>query len=142
MVWEGLWSVLEEARIDLQPQLCGDHLAPWQMATAPLAEGGDGDSLLSLEVILWERQVVLEVVMVDEEEASGQTGGKMLEVRVDSKQLPRLNAPSEGGSSPLQLTPFLFLPPCVPQDMLLFPSPDFPSSQRTFHQSFGQSQPS
>ena len=49
---EGLCSLSEEARIGLQPQLCGDHLALWLRATALLAMGVDGDSLLGLGEIL------------------------------------------------------------------------------------------
>ena len=113
MVWEGLYLGLGEARIVLQPQLCGDHPALWLMVTALLAKGGDGDSLLGLGEILSRHPVVLEVVMGDEEEAGDQIGGMMLEVG-DSKGrlrqlVPHRDAPSEGGSSPLQLTPFPFL---------------------------------
>ena len=137
MVWERRrWEV---ARSDLPPQLRGDHLALWLMAMVPLAKGEDEDSLLVEN--LWEQQVDLEVVMQDEEEAVDQIGGKTLEATVDSK-LPRHDAPSEGGSSPLQprFSSFLFFHHLVPQDMFLFPPPPvFPSVQKTFHQSFGQS---
>ena len=146
MVLEGMCSGSGEAGIVLPPQLCGDQPALWRMATAPLAGGGDGDSLSGLGEILWGHQVVLEVVMGDEEVAGNQIGGKMLEMG-DSKGslrqlVPHRDAPSEGGSSPLQLTPFPFLRPHIPRNILLFPSPVFPASRKTFHQSFGQSRPS
>ena len=101
------------ARSDLPPQLRGDHLARWLMAMVPLAKGEDEDSLLVEN--LWEQQVDLEVVMQDEEEAVDQIGGKTLEATVDSK-LPRHDAPSEGGSSPLQprFSSFLFFHHLVP----------------------------
>ena len=68
--------MLEEATTGLLPQLCGDHLALWLMATALSAVGGDGDSLL--EAILWGHQVVSEVATGDEEEVGDQIGEKML----------------------------------------------------------------
>ena len=138
MVWERRrWEV---ARSDLPPQLRGDHLALWLMAMVPLAKGEDEDSLLVEN--LWEQQVDLEVVMQDEEEAVDQIGGKTLEATVDSK-LPRHDAPSEGGSSQLQLTPFPFLlRPYLPRNIFRVHSPVFPTSRKTFHQSFGQSRPS
>ena len=130
------------ARSDLPPQLRGDHLALWLMAMVPLAKGEDEDSLLGLVESLWEQQVDLEVVMQDEEEAVDQIGGKTLEATVDSK-LPPHDAPSEGGSSPLQLTPFPFLRrPQLPRNIFLFPFPVFPASRKIFCQSFGQSRPS
>ena len=147
MVWEGLCSGLGEARIGLQPQLCGDHPALWLMATALLAGGGGGDSLLGLGEILWRHPVVLEVVMGDEEEAGDQIGGKMLEVGNSKGSLGQLvlhhDAPSEGGSSPLQLTPFPFLLcPHFPQNIFRVLSLVLPTSRKTSHQSFGQSRPS
>ena len=147
MVRGGLCSGLGEARIVPQPQLCGDRPALWPMARALLAGGGDGDSLLGLGEILWRHSVVLEVVMGDEEEVGDQIGGKMLAVE-DSKGSPRQlvphrDAPSEGGSSPLQLTPFPFLcRPHLPRNIFLFPFPVFPASRKIFCQSFGQSRPS
>ena len=106
MVWEGLCSVLGEARIVLQLQLCGDHPALWLMATALLAKGGGGDSLLGLGEIIWRHPVVLEAVMGDEEEAGDQIGGKMLEVGNSKGSLGKLvlhhDAPSAGGKGPPQ----------------------------------------
>ena len=147
MVRGGLCSGLGEARIVPQPPLCGDRPAQWPMARALLAGGGDGDSLLGLGEILWRHSVVLEVVMGDEEEAGDQIGGKMLEVGNSKGSLgqlvPHRDAPSEGGSSPLQLTPFPFLLcPHFPQNIFRVLSLVLPTSRKTFHQSFGQSRPS